>query len=354
VSGIKYVGLDVHTATIVCAVVGASGKVLLETILQTSTPAITAFFGGLTGAVHVTFEETTQAAWLYDLLAPRVERVVVCDPRKNTLLQSGSKADKLDARRLAELLRLDALTPVYHGEHGTRALKERVRTYDALVGDCTRTMNRIKAVYRARAIPCSGQSVYHPKNRARYLERLTEPGAHARAQSLYHQLDALLELRRDARTAMIAECRSQPGYRILKQVPALGPVRIAQLIAAVVTPHRFRSKREFWSYCGLAVVTKASAEYVIVDGAVRKSRKGSSPRGLNPECNRQLKYVFKTAATAASGCAEYEAYYARLLKGGLRPEIARVTLARKLAATVLSIWKRGATFDVEKISRVSA
>ena len=54
--------------------------------------------------VHVTFEEGTWAAWLYDLLKPHVTRLVVCDPRRNALLQEGNQNDRVDARKLAELL----------------------------------------------------------------------------------------------------------------------------------------------------------------------------------------------------------------------------------------------------------
>jgi transposase len=56
--------------------------------------------------VHVTFEEGTSAAWLYDLLKPHVTKLVVCDPRKNASMREGNQSDKIDARRLAELLRL--------------------------------------------------------------------------------------------------------------------------------------------------------------------------------------------------------------------------------------------------------
>ena len=68
----------------------------------------------------MTFEEGTSAAWLHDLLKPHVSCVVVCDPRKNALLKDGSKSDRMDARKLAELLRGNQLHPVYHGEHGLR------------------------------------------------------------------------------------------------------------------------------------------------------------------------------------------------------------------------------------------
>jgi transposase len=88
-----------------------------------------AIYRGLRGDLQVTFEEGTSAAWLYDLLKPHVTKLVVCDPRKNKSMREGNQSDKIDARQLAELLRLDHLTPVYHGEHGLRTLKELVRSY---------------------------------------------------------------------------------------------------------------------------------------------------------------------------------------------------------------------------------
>src|SRR5258708_20941071 len=93
--------------------------------------------GGLRGDVRVTFEEGTWAAWLYDLLKPRVSEVVVCNPRKNALLKDGSKSDRIDARKLAELLRGNHLKPVYHGDHGFRTLEELARSYLNISKDVT-------------------------------------------------------------------------------------------------------------------------------------------------------------------------------------------------------------------------
>jgi transposase-like protein len=98
----------------------------------------------------VTFEEGTCAAWLHDLLKPHVSRLVVCDPRKNALLKDGSKSDQIDARKLAELLRGNQLSSVYHGDHGLRTLKELGRSYLTITKDLTRVMSRIKALYRKR------------------------------------------------------------------------------------------------------------------------------------------------------------------------------------------------------------
>src|SRR5262250_2568086 len=113
----KYIGLDVHTATISVAVKNAEGKLLMESVLETKARTILEFIQGLRGTLALTFEEGTSASWLHDLLKPHVSRLVVCDPRKNALLKEGNKNDRVDARKLAELLRTNQVKPVYHGNH---------------------------------------------------------------------------------------------------------------------------------------------------------------------------------------------------------------------------------------------
>src|ERR1700739_4639358 len=170
----KYIGLDVHQATVSVAVRDSAGKLVIEAILETKAETILQFLRGLRGSLHVTFEEGTWAAWLHDLLKPHVTRVVVCDPRKNALLKDGNKNDRIDARKLAELLYMNKLNPVYHGEHGIRTLKELARSYLAITRDLTRVMTRIKAIYRSWGIPSAGQQVYAPRHRAEWLAKISE------------------------------------------------------------------------------------------------------------------------------------------------------------------------------------
>jgi hypothetical protein len=155
----KYIGMDVHQATISVAVMDSAAKLILESILETKDSTILQFLGGLRGSLLVTFEEGTSAAWLYDLLRPRVANVLVCDPRENALLKDGSKSDRIDARKLVELLRGNHLSPIYHGENGVRTLKELARSYLTITRDLTRVMSRIKAVHRRWAIPCVGPGI---------------------------------------------------------------------------------------------------------------------------------------------------------------------------------------------------
>jgi Transposase len=131
-------------------------------IIETKAITIVQFIQGLQGQLHVTLEEGTWAAWLYDLVKPRVHELVVCNPRRNALLKEGSKSDKVDARKLAELLRAGMLRSVYHGENGLGTLKELGRSYQTISKDLRRVMNRLKALFRGWAILCTGSEVYSP------------------------------------------------------------------------------------------------------------------------------------------------------------------------------------------------
>ena len=208
----KYIGMDVHQATISVAVMDAGGKLIMECLLETKAATIVEFIRGLQGTLSLTFEEGTSAAWLHDLLKPHVSRLVVCDPRKNALLKDGNKSDRIDARKLAELLRGNQLHPVYHGEHGVRTLKELGRSYLSITQDVTRVMNRIKALYRSWAIPCAGTTVYAPRHRAEWLAKIAEPGVRVQAERLYQQLDLLQPVRLEARCELLVESHQHSSH----------------------------------------------------------------------------------------------------------------------------------------------
>ena len=130
---------------------------------------------------------------------------------------------------------------------------------------------------------------------------------------------------------------------------------IALLIGRVQTPHRFRSKRQFWAYCGLALETRSSADYRFQDGQLVRARKPVFIRGLNRNHNHELKNLFKSAATTASVIhGPFREFYEGLLAKGMQPAMARLTLARKIAAITLSVWKKGESFDAEQLKPQAA
>ena len=351
----KYIGLDVHKETISIAVLNSSGKLVMESILETKASTILEFIRGLHGSLHVTFEEGTWAAWLYDLLKPHVTKVVVCNPRRNALLKEGSKSDRIDARKLAELLRSNLLRAVYHGEQGVRTLKELARSYLTISKDLARVMTRLKAVYRSWAIPCAGKQVYALRHRSEWLGKIQEAGVRRRAEFYYQQFDALRSLRQQVRRDLLTESGKHSASKLLCQIPSIGPIRAALLIALIQTPHRFRTKRQLWSYSGFGIQTHSSAEHRYVEGELQRSKKPVSIRGLNRNHNHDLKNLFKSAATlAAAKAGPFQEFYQALVAKGIKPEMARLTLARKIAAITLLVWKKGVRFDAQHLKPQTA
>jgi transposase len=343
---LRYIGLDLHRDTISAAVLDNDGTLMVQSVLATRAAAVTDFLSGIKGTQHVTFEECCHSAWLYDLLNSRVAKLVVCNPRKNALLKFGSKSDAIDARKLAELLRAGMLAPVYHGENSVLEIHHLARCYGMLTDDTTRIKSRLKAVFRSQAIACTGKRLYGNKHRDNYLKELGDGGQRRRADYLYQELDALQKLRCQARHELMTACRKHPAAKWLQSVPFLGPLRTAILLGRVKTPFRFRTKRQLWAYCGLAIETRDSGEYHLIEGQIERKKKPGLVRGLNQNHNHDLKDLFKGAATTASARdGIFREFYLGLLQKGMQPEMARLTLARKIAAITLKIWKKGEMFN---------
>lgn len=344
----KYVAFDVHIATISIAVLNREGKLVYQAVIQTDPNAIRDFLRGISGPVHLTFEEGSLSQWLFDLARPLVNELLVCNAKQAYCV--GSKSDKADALRLAQYLRAGLLKGVYHGSATTHTLKQLAHIYDSITTDTTRCMNRLKSLYTSLGIACSGRDVYYSRNRKLWLDKLT-CGHRLRAEFLYKQLDHLRPLKQEASKAMLKEAKRHRAFNSLRQVPGLGPVRVAQIISAVGSPHRFRTKRQLWKYCGLSVVTRSSSDYELVEEGLRRRTNKTQTRRLNKEYNRRLKRVFKSGALEALKDESVKKIYQRLTSKGIRSEMALLTIARKLAAVCLAIWKSGEEYDERKLTR---
>jgi transposase len=173
---------------------------------------------------------------------------------------------------------------------------------------------------------------------------------------LYAQYDALSEVRAKAYKDLVAESRRHSMARVLESCPGLGRIRVAELMSVVVTPERFRTRQQFWSYCGLGIVMRTSSDWVQVPKVGWVRAKVQRTRGLNLNHNHTLKSVFKGAALSVITQHPNDPLhkdYERLLAAGTKPNLAKVTLARKIAAIVLAMWKRKEVYDPAKYAKSS-
>jgi len=342
----KYVGLDGHSQTCTFAVMARSGKRLTSKVVETSERALVEAVRSIPGELHLCLEEGTQSAWLHEILSAHVAEIVVAVPEESR----GPKDDLRDAWARADDLRTGRIrTRVYKAPKQLAGLRSAASAFRLGTRDVVRAKNRLKAVLRSRGI-LADTGVYDPSVRNKWLKQL--PHGHRQlGEWLGRELDQLVPLREEAEQWLLKESRSHPIIRKLTTGPGMGPIRTTQLVAIVGTPHRFRTSRQFWSYCGLAIVRRSSSDWVRNKRGEWVRAEVHQTRGLTRKRHPVLKSIFKGAATTVIAQLPEDplhAHYQRMLKSGIKPNLAKLTLARRIAAIELSMWKREEVYDPKR------
>lgn len=343
----RFIGLDVHAASTTCAVIDAKGKHLRSAVVETNGQALIEFLKLQPGTLRLCMEEGTQSLWLAEILKPHVAQLVVLHLSESR----GPKSDERDAFALAERMRMGKLENAVYKETGAfGTLRQLAKTHAMIVQDTVRIQNRIKALFRSRGVSASGKSIYASDEHEAWVEKLPA-SAQGAARLLFAEYDAQCGVRAEAEKRLVAESHQHPITRKLETCPGLGPIRVAQLVSIVVTPDRFRTRAQFWSYCGLGIVMRSSSDWVKEPAGDWQRKTVMQTRGLNYNHNHTLKSVFKGAATTVATQLPTSALgvaYKHMLDSGTKPNLAKVTLARKIASTVLSMWKHKEAYDAAK------
>ena len=343
----RYIGIDVHSESCTFAIMSAAGKRLREARLETNGEVLTDFVRQIRGRKHICIEEGTHAEWLYELLAHLAHEMIVVIPPKS----SGSKSDSADAWKRADELRRGTLErPVFKAPNRFTALRAAVKADSVTQRDMVRTKTRINALYRSRGVRDLSSAIYDPDQRSSWLAQLP-PAQHRQAELLCNQLDGLVEAHTQARAWLLEESKKAPIVRVLETAPGIGQLRAAQIVATVISPHRFRTRRQFWSYCGLAIVTRSSSDWTKDRNGRWERRNVPQTRGLNRNRQPLLKNVFKGAAeTVIRQMPQHPLAlaYERTIAAGTKPNLAQLTLARRIAGTVLAMWKHKDKYDLSR------
>ena len=174
------------------------------------------------------------------------------------------------------------------------------------------------------------------------------------AAILFRQLDTVRELQKQTEKEMLTEARQHEAFGTLTTCPGMGNIRVAQMLPIVVTPYRFANKKSFWAYAGMAIVMRSSSDWARTPDGVWVRAKVQQTRGLNRNYNHKLKDIFKGAATTVIGLGRREdplfQHYQRLLDGGTKPNLAKLTTARQIASIALSMWRSQEDYDAKKLT----
>ncbi len=212
----RYIGLDIHTQSCTMAVVGSSGRRLLSMVLEANAKVLVESLRSIGGSCRLCMEEGMHCEWLYEVLEPHVEELVVIQPQP----RPGTKNDAIDACHLAEQLRTRSWTKrVIKSQSRFSMLREAVRSYDVATREVTRAKNRLRVLLRSRGIDVD-ESIYDPKARQTSLKQLKRPQL-LRAECLAAQMDALVPARQRAEAWLKEEAAKVPEVHRVMTAPGI-------------------------------------------------------------------------------------------------------------------------------------
>ncbi len=336
-----YIGADVHSNSTELAVEKRK-KIVARYSVPTTVPAIANVLDSLQGKKYLATEEGPMAGWLYRNLNKKVDKFIVSDPRRNKLICSdGDKDDRIDAAKLASLLRGGYLRAVYHSDDDQRAeLKHWVALYHDRIRDAVRNINKICARCRMYGISIPRLALRDSSHRLRWLSKINLPVLAKQLKMLWIGYDATAEQTRIAKQQLIKLSKKYHVIRFWKKLPGIGLIRATTLLAYLDTPWRFKKKNKLWKYCGVGLQRTTS-------GTDKKGRPKPARLQLPWAVNRTLKNTVLGAAISAIYQKDniFRDYYKRMVQDGIITSNARHAVARKLLTVMWGMWKTNSQFD---------
>jgi len=321
----KFIGMDAHSRSCTFIVLGKNGRVLRRAKVKTQEDELLGFVRSVKGKKKMALEEGVMSQWLYMLFKEEVEELVVCQACE----RRGAKTDNIDAGEIADLLRVGRLKTVFHSDNDLMHLRTLISGYRDVIQEIVRTKNRYKALYRQVAIPARGTGFYREE---KMISLLNTDESRYVAGALFEQLSLLENQRLGYVEKFETNCSKCKPVKLLTSIPGIGPVRANQIVGIVITPYRFPTKYNFFSYATLIKHSRMS------DG---------KEYGKKRACGQTvLKEIFKMATfSALSSNTAFRRKYDAMREAGKTDHAARNAVAKKLAATTLGVWKSGKKYN---------
>ena len=329
----KYIGLDAHSSTCTFNVTDERGREIDDTTIETNGRLLVKYLRGIGGVKKLTFEECELSNWLYEILHPEVDELLVCNPVANKDYKK-IKTDKMDARKLAKLLRGGFLIPVYHNGSSRERFRSLMSAYQDLVEEAVRLKNRYKSLFRKEGKKIKGESLYNDES---FLECIERCDFKFIGSQIYHLLEKMEQDRKEYLKEIFKYSKRFKEIKYLKTIPGIGLIQAAKITSQVIDPSRFADKYKYYSYCGLVRHKRIS------DGKEYGSCKIWG--------NRILKCVYKMAGLSVlQGDSGLRKYYDCLRSKGISHDNAYNAVCRKIAAISLSVWRKREIYNDELIT----
>jgi transposase len=336
-----YVGLDLGSRHVEQVAMRLNGEVRDKRRFPTSEANLREALAALKGELHVHLEAGELAAWTREVLKPYVKTITISHARDNAwIAKDPNKRDSIDAFKLADLLRMKRVHPVYYSDdRARRDFKQLVQHYDDLTAQEVALKAMIKARFRTQGVIVHNAAPFTEKGCKQTLSQVSSTEIRGTIVQLYKVLAHTLEVREQARAAVVKAGKRFPEVKLFQQgVPGIGPIGAARFSAYVQTPHRFSNKRKLWRYCRLGISYRSS------DGKPlshpKLDRAGCGP--LKDVARKAFQASMQTKADN-----QFKRAYERALASTHDKTHARLTVMRKIVSVLRAMWLTNSPYQDE-------
>jgi transposase len=326
-----YVGLDLGSSVFQQVTMNAVGAIGHDRRFPTSEANLRKAFADLGGEIQVHLEAGELAPWVAAVIGPLVQRVVCSHPAANAWIAKDSdKCDRIDAFKLAELLRLNRFKEVHYPQQQSRRdFKTLVQHYDELTSAQARLKTKLKARLRMQGVIVTGERLFSAAGRKPILALVRSRDVRLAINQLYEVLDQSISAPAQAKLLMLRAAQAFPEIKLFRTVPGVGPIGACRFSAYIHTPQRFSSKGKLWKYCRLSVSHRSSN-----GKPLRRPRLDRSGCGRLKDVSRK---AFEVAVRAQNDNG-FKRAYQQALESTHDAVHARLTVQRKIVSTLRAIW----------------
>ena len=332
-----YIGIDLCDKFTFYCILDKDCHVIKRGKIENDRVSMAAFFANYVNC-KIVIETSTHSLWIYHLLTEMGHQVSVANPGKIPLIyKATNKNDKNDAEKLARLLRLDPklLSPIQHVSMKAHATLAILKTRGHYVSIRTEIVNYIRTTVKTRGYrlsSCDAQG-FHKRIREEIPDDILSAVAPL-LETLEHILEKIKSIDEEIKMICLNE---YPIAEKLNKIYGVGYITILTFILTIEDPKRFKKARDIGPYLGLTPKQFQSGN---IDHRGRISRAG----------NKHLRTLLVNCVSIILNCrakeSDLRSFGLRLIENNEKmKKKAKVAVARKLAVTMLALWKSGADYD---------
>ena len=333
-----YCGIDLHARTMYLCVLNQDGEILVHRNMPAGPEPFLKAVAPYRTDLVVCVECIFTWYWLADLCAREGIPFVLGHALYMKAIHGGkAKNDKIDAQKIAILLRGGMLPQAYVYPAEMRATRDLLRRRMHLMRKRAELLTHVQQTNSQYNLPEIGKKIAYKTNRAGVAERFADPAVQKSIEVDLALIDYYDELLRDLELAIVTTAKQHDANTLylLQTVPGIGKILSLVLLYEMHDIARFPRGQDFVSYCRLVKCAKESAG----------KRYGTSGTKIG---NAYLKWAFSEAAVLfLRNNPAGQRYLARLEKKHGKGK-ALTVLAHKLARAVYYMLKRGTAFTMDK------